>query len=85
MSLFTGKNAAVYFDVFCGIFIFLIPSEVLNQIRDKPITHNTSRIQDNDSVMFGFYCIAFVEYMLAEKTLLYFTKLFLSNNYKTTK
>ena len=42
--------------------------EVLNKIRDKSITHNIFRIQDNDSIMCGFYCIAFIEYMLPGKT-----------------
>ena len=42
-----------------------IPEEVLNKIRDKSITHNICRIQDNESVMSGFYCITFIEYLLA--------------------
>ena len=32
--------------------------------------------------MCGFYCIAFIEYMLAGKTLLNYTNLFSPNNYK---
>ena len=32
--------------------------------------------------MCGFYCIAFIEYMLAGKTLLDYTNLFSQNNYK---
>ena len=32
--------------------------------------------------MCGFYCINFIEYMLAGKTLLEYTNLFSSNNYK---
>ena len=32
--------------------------------------------------MCGFYCIAFVEYMLAVKTLLDYTNLFSPNDYK---
>ena len=27
------------------------------------------RIQDNESIMCGFYCIAFIDYMLSGKTL----------------
>ena len=34
------------------------------------------------TIIFGFYCIAFIEYMLAGKTLLDYTNLFSSNNYK---
>ena len=40
------------------------------------------RIQDNESVMCGFYCIAFIEYMLPGKTLLHYTNLFSPNEYK---
>ena len=36
----------------------------------------------NEFIMCGFYCIAFVEYMLAGKTLLNYTNLFSPNNYK---
>ena len=32
--------------------------------------------------MCGFCCIAFIEYMLAGKTLLYYTNLFSPNDYK---
>ena len=59
-----------------------IPQEVLNKIKDKSITHNIFRIQDNESIMCGFYCIAFIEYMLAGKTLLDHTNLFSQIDYK---
>ena len=59
-----------------------IPQEVLNKIKDKSITHNIFRIQDNKSIMCGFYCIACVEYKLSRKTLLDYTNLFSQNNYK---
>ena len=58
-----------------------IPQDVLNKIKDKSITHNIFRIQDNESIMCGFYCIAFIEYMLAGKTLLDYTNLFSPNDY----
>ena len=40
------------------------------------------RIQDDDSIMCGFYCIAFIECMIARKTLLNYANLFSPNNYK---
>ena len=46
------------------------------------ITHNIFRIQDNESIMCGFYCIAFIEYMLAAKTFLDYINLFSPNDYK---
>ena len=42
-----------------------------NKIKDKSVTHNMFRIQDNESVKWGFYCISFIEYVLAGKTLDY--------------
>ena len=34
-----------------------IPQEILSKIKSKSITHNIFRIQDNESIMCGFYCI----------------------------
>ena len=39
-------------------------------------------MQDNKSNMYGFYCIAFIECMLAGKTLLDYTSLISPNDYK---
>ena len=44
------------------------------------MTHSIFRIQE--SVMCGFYCIAFIEYILAEKTLWDYTDLFSLNDIK---
>ena len=74
-----SKNLAVYFDSF-GIEYIL--QEVLNNIKGKSITHNIFRIQVNESVMCGFYCIVFIDYMLAGETLLDYTSLFSPNDYK---
>ena len=42
----------------------------MNKIKDKSVTHNIFRIQVNEPVICGFYCITFIEYMLAGKTFL---------------
>ena len=68
----------------CGLYSFgieYIPQEVLNEIKDKLITHNVFRMQDNEFITCWFYCIAFIEYMLVRKTLLDCT-LFSPNDYK---
>ena len=59
-----------------------IPFKILNKIRDKSITHNVFKIQDNESIMCGYCCITFIEYILAGKTLLEYTNLFSPNDYK---
>ena len=79
VSLLIDKNLTVYFDSFG---IEYIPQEVLNKIKDKPITHNIFVIQDKEFIICGFYCIAFIEYLLAGKSLLNYTNLFSTSDYK---
>ena len=77
--MFIDRNIDVYFDSFG---IEYIPQEVLNKIKDKSITRNIFRIQDNESIMCGFYCTTFIECMPAGQTLIDFTNLFSPNDYK---
>ena len=70
---------AVYLDSFG---IEYISKEVFNKIKDKSITHNIFRIQENESIMRGFYCVVCIEYMISGKTLLDYTNLFSLNKYK---
>ena len=79
ISLFINRNTTLHLDSFGTEYI---PQEVLNKIKDKSITHNIFRIQDNKSIMCGFYYIAFIEYMLAGKTLLDYANFFSLNDYK---
>ena len=55
---------------------------MLRKIKEKSITHSIFRVQGDDTIMWGFYCIAFIEYMIAGKTLLDYTNLFSPNDYK---
>ena len=77
--LFIHKITTVYFDSFETEYI---SQEILIKINNKSITHYIFRIQDNESIMCGFYCIAFTEYTLAGKTWLNYTNLFFPNYYK---
>ena len=63
-SLFIDRKTAVYFDTFA---IEYNPQEVLSKCNDKSITHNIFKIQDDESILCGFFCITFIEYMLAGK------------------
>ena len=67
----------MYFDYFRVEYIL---QEVLRKIKDKSITPNIFRIQDDDFIMCLFHCTVFTEYMLARKTLLDHTKLFFPND-----
>ena len=66
VSLFIDKNTAVCFDFFGFKYI---PIKVLRKIKNKSITHNVVRIQNDHCIMRLFYCITFIEYMIAGKTL----------------
>ena len=46
------------------------------------IKSNIFRIQAYDSIMCGYFCIEFINYMLRGKTLLDYTNLFSPNDFK---
>ena len=48
-------------------------------IKDKSINHNISRIQSDDFIMYWFYCITFIEYLIAGKSFLDYSNLYFSN------
>ena len=59
-----------------------IPKETEHAIGNKEIKANTFRFQAYDSIMCGYYCIEFINYMLKGKTLLDYTNLFSPNDFK---
>ena len=78
--LFFDRNTAVYLDSFGNEYS---PQDVLNKIKVKSITYNNIfRIQSDDSIIYGLFCIAFIEYMIAEKTSLDYTNLHSPNDYQ---
>ena len=68
-----------YFDSFG---VEHIPKEIKAFTNNKNITTNIFRIQACDSIMCGYFCIGFIDFMLAGKTLIEFTNLFSPNNFK---
>ena len=52
-----------------------IPKEIKAFINNKNIT-NIFRIQTCDSIMCGYFCIGFIDFMLAEKSLTEFMNIF---------
>ena len=70
---FVKKNEIVYFDSFG---VKHIPEEIKKSIGDKNIKANFFRIQANNSVMCGYFCIGFIDFMLADKKLTDFTNMF---------
>ena len=70
---FVKKNKIVYFDSFG---VEHIPEEFKEFIRNKNIKANIFLVQANNSVMCGYFCIGFIDFMLAGKELTDFTTLF---------
>ena len=60
-----------------------IPKEIRKFIVNKNITSNILRIQAYDSIMFGHFCIGFIDFILKGKSLLEYTNIFSPNEYKT--
>ena len=60
-----------------------IPKEIKSFInRSLSIITNIFRIQAYDSIMWGSFCIGFVDFMLGGKTLTEYTTVFSPNNFK---
>ena len=70
---FVKKNEIVYFDSFG---VEHIPEEIKEFIGNKNIKANIFRVQANNSVMCGYFCIGFIDFMLADKKLNDFTTFF---------
>ena len=51
-------------------------------IRNKNITTNNFRMQAFDSIMCGYFCIGFFDFMLKGKSLTEYTNLFSPNDFK---
>ena len=79
IALYVNNKTATYFDSFG---IEHIPKEIRVFIGDKDIIASIYRIQSYDSIMCGYYCIGFTDYMLKGKILTDFTNLFSPNNFK---
>ena len=73
ISLFCNQNKIVYFDRFG---VEHIPEEIKEFIGNKNVKANIYRVQSNNSIMCGYFCIGFIDFMLAEKTLTDYTNLF---------
>ena len=59
-----------------------ITKEIKTFIKKKNIIINIFRIQEYNSIMCGYFCIVFIEFMLEGKTLTEFTNLFSPNNFE---
>ena len=74
------NNNVTYFDSFGVEHILKEIKAFIN--RSLSITRTIFRIQAYDSIMCRYFCIAFIDFMLAGKTLTEYKNLFSPNNFK---
>ena len=73
------NNDVTYFDSFG---VERIPREIKAFVKNKNIKTNIFRVQANDSVICGYFCIGFVDFMLKGKNLTELTNLFPQSNFR---
>ena len=77
--MYVQNNDVTYFHSFA---VEHVSKEVKTFISNKNIKTNIFRIQAYDSIMCGYFCIGFIDFMLTGKTLTDFTNLLSSDNIK---
>ena len=77
IALYVNTKAVTHLDSFR---VEHIPKEIKKFISNKNITKNIFRIQTYDSVVCGYFCIGFIDFMLKGNNLTDFTNIFSPNN-----
>ena len=92
IALYVNNKTIIYFDSFG---VEHIPKEIIKFIvnneqgssanaRNKKIIKNIYRIQAYDSIMCGYFCIGFINFMFDGNSLTDYTNLFSPNDLKKT-
>ena len=81
VALYVNNKTVTYFDYFG---VEHIPKEIMKFIIRKKIITNIYRIQAYDSIMCGYFCIGFINFMFNGKSLTDYTNLFSPNDLKKT-
>ena len=66
IALFCNRSGTVYFNSFG---VEHIPEEIKESVGNKNIKANIFRVQANNSVMCGYFCTGFIDFVLAGKRL----------------
>ena len=77
--MYVNDDNVTYFDIFG---VEHIPNEIKKFIGNENIITNIYRIQTYDSIMCGYFCIGFIDFMLKGKSLLDYKNLFSPNDYE---
>ena len=75
IALYVNAENETYFDNFRVEHILI---KIRKFIGNKNITTNIYRIQAYNSIMCGYFCIGFIDFMLKCKSLLEYTNIFFS-------
>ena len=82
IALYVNNKTIIYFDSFG---VEHIPKEIIKFIgNSKKIITNIYRIQAYDSIMCGYFCIGFINFMFDGNSLTDYTNLFSPNDLKKT-
>ena len=76
---FCNKNEIVYFDSFD---VEHAPEKIKEFVGNKNTIANIFWVQANDSVMCGYFCIGFIDFMFPGKKLTDYTSLFSADDFK---
>ena len=79
IALVCNRSEIVYFNSF-GVEYG--SEEIKDLIGNKNTKANIFRVQANDSIMCGCFCIGFIDFMLAGKKLTNFTNMFSPHDFK---
>ena len=79
IALYVNDKTVIYFDSFG---VEHISKEIKKFINNKNIIANIFRIKAYDSIMCGYFCIGFIDFMFNGSSLTDFTNFFSPNNFK---
>ena len=79
IALFCRKTEIVYFNNF-GVED--VPEQIKEFVGNRNIKANIFRVKSNNSIMCGYFCIGFIDFMLAGNQLTDFTSLFSPYNFE---
>ena len=79
IALWVNINNVTYFDSFGAEHL---PKKTKAFIKYRNVKTNDFRIQAYDSIMCGYFCIGFINFMLKGKNLTEYTNLFSPNDFK---
>ena len=79
IALYVKDNEITYFNSFG---VEHVPKEIKKFIAHKNIKTNIFRMQADNSITCGYFCIGFIDIMLAGKSLIDFTSLFSPYDFK---